>query len=331
MLYNLNVYIRGDNMSSIPFSRISRFWGLKRKIVLEKKTNARAFIVRSGSIFYVLKRRVASLPSRSCQTELLKYLVQSGLPVSAPIPSGSGEFEVKIGKYVYSLFPYIEGEKADSNISNATPEMAEELGIFTGRLHRVLKEAEGSFFERTNLLKSLTSAIRYFNSTGSFFSRSDMEMIEEFFTDFYKLYYKLPVQIIHGDYHPGNIIVHEGKVSGIIDFDCATREVKALDLAYLIHSVFAEFSRMGSPSLFLYLLPHLLEGYCLENTLSFNERESLGYLLAAISIIQIHYFSANGLSDEANFASTVFRWIYLNNHRIKEKSGLVLTRSEKAV
>jgi len=315
-------------MSRIPFSRISRFWGFKEKIRFERALNDRASVVSSGRFLYVLKRSAASVPAGSCRCDLLANLVGTGVPVSAPVYARNGKSEVRIGKYVYSVFSYIEGEKADSNISHATPELAVELGIFTGRLHKALEEIDDDQLERTNLLKSLTAALRYF-SAGDL--EMELESVEEFFTDFYKIYYRLPVQIIHGDYHPGNIIIHEGKVSGIVDFDCATREVKVLDLAYLVHSVFAEFLKMGSPSLFLYLLPYLLEGYSSENTLSSSERESFVYLLSAISIIQIHYFTAKELTEEARFAKNVFKWLYKNSSRIKEKAGLVLAGSEKVI
>jgi len=315
-------------MPRIPFSRISRFWGLKEKIRFERALNGRASVVSSAGSLYVLKRRDAGIPAESCQSELLANLVGIGVPVSAPVSARNGKSEVKIGKYVYSLFSYIEGEKADSNVSHATPEMAVELGGFTGMLHKALKEIDDDQLERTNLLKSLTSALRYF-SAGNF--ELDLESVEDFFSDFYKIYYRLPVQIIHGDYHPGNIIIHEGKVSGIVDFDCATREVKVLDLAYLVHSVFAEFLKMGSPSLFLYLLPYLLDGYSSQNSLSSIERESFVYLLSAISIIQIHYFAAKDLTEEARFAKNVFKWLYKNSSRIKEKSGLILVNSEKVI
>ncbi|MDD3681530.1 MULTISPECIES: phosphotransferase enzyme family protein [unclassified Mesotoga] len=315
-------------MPRIPFSRISRFWGFKEKIRFERALNDRASVVSSGRFLYVLKRRAAGIPAESCLSELLANLVGIGVPVSAPVYARSGKSEVRIGKYIYSLFTYIEGEKADSNVSHATPEMAVELGVFTGRLHKALKEIDDDQVERTNLLKSLTAALRYF-STGEF--EMEFESVEDFFTDFYKIYYRLPVQIIHGDYHPGNIIIHEGKVSGIVDFDCATREVKVLDLAYLVHSVFAEFLKMGSPSLFLYLLPYLLDGYSSQNSLSSSERESFVYLLSAISIIQIHYFAAKDLTEEARFAKNVFKWLYKNSNRIKEKSGLILVGSEKVI
>jgi len=79
------------------------------------------------------------------------------------------------------------------------------------------------------------------------------------------------------------------------------------------------------------LLPYLLEGYSSENTLSSSERESFVYLLSAISIIQIHYFTAKELTEEARFAKNVFKWLYKNSSRIKEKAGLVLAGSEKVI
>jgi aminoglycoside phosphotransferase (APT) family kinase protein len=43
-------------------------------------------------------------------------------------------------------------------------------------------------------------------------------------------YWALPCQVIHGDFHPGNVHVF-GDALGIFDLDCASRQPRARDLA----------------------------------------------------------------------------------------------------
>jgi Ser/Thr protein kinase RdoA (MazF antagonist) len=44
-------------------------------------------------------------------------------------------------------------------------------------------------------------------------------------------YSALPCQMIHGDYHPANVVFTSGEVSGIYDWDCAAYLPKARDVA----------------------------------------------------------------------------------------------------
>jgi len=314
-------------MPKIPYARISRFWGFKDKIKLVSGLNGRAYIVSSGRSLYVLKRRPIDVAGFAVQQVFLSSLFQNGINVSLPLENPDGLFEVKIGKFVYSLFTYIEGNKADLDISCATPEMAREIGLFTGRLHSALSRLNDNTIQRRNLFTTLSSSLRFLSCQGDRLSYLDRERIEEFFGEFFSLYYRLPVQAIHGDYHPGNIIVNSGRVSGVIDFEYSCREVKVLDLSYLISSVLTEFKRMGSPSLALYLIPHLLEGYCLKNTLTIEERESIVYLLGAVLLNQVHFFLARGCTEEAAFAESILEWVVDNRERINDKAGLTYTHS----
>jgi Ser/Thr protein kinase RdoA (MazF antagonist) len=43
-------------------------------------------------------------------------------------------------------------------------------------------------------------------------------------------YWSLPCQVIHGDFHPGNVLILEDD-AGLFDLDCASRQPRARDLA----------------------------------------------------------------------------------------------------
>ena len=314
-------------MPKIPYARISRFWGFKDKIKLVSGLNGRAYIVSSGRSLYILKRRPADVACFTMQQDFLSSLFHNGINVSLPVKNPAGLLEVRIGGFVYSLFTYIEGKKADMDISCATPEMAREIGLFTGRLHSALATLNDNAIQRRNLFMTLSTSLRFLTCQRGHLPYLDCERIEEFFGEFFSLYYRLPVQAIHGDYHPGNIIVNSGRVSGVIDFEYSCREVKVFDLSYLISSVLTEFKKMGSPSLALYLIPHLLEGYCLNNTLTTEERESIVYLLGAVLLNQVHFFLVRGYPEEAAFAESILEWVVDNRERINDKVGLTCSHS----
>lgn len=46
-----------------------------------------------------------------------------------------------------------------------------------------------------------------------------------------ELYESLPQQIIHGDFTPRNILVHDQKINAVLDFELCRHDVRALDIA----------------------------------------------------------------------------------------------------
>ena len=316
-------------MSRIPFARISRSWGLRKKLRLVEDTNNRAFIVRSDVGLYVLKRDYSKEKTAEELRRLSSFLLDRGFNVPVAIFTPDGRPDVKIGKHMYSLFSYLEGEKADKSLSNANPEMAFEFGSFTGKFHLCLETASAVTLPRSNLLRTLSSSVRVLFSKAKSMSCFDRDTLESFFSDFYSIYYCLPVQIVHGDFHPGNIIIKEGRVSGVIDFEYAAREVKVLDIAYLVASVLTEFHRMGAPSLALYLIPYFLDGYCQSNTLSVEERKSIVYILASILLNQLYVFTVDGKRDEAVFVESILKWVIDSKARIMERTVLTYLQSKE--
>ena len=57
------------------------------------------------------------------------------------------------------------------------------------------------------------------------------------------IYASLPTQLIHGDFGFGNILVRGGRVRGIVDFEYAGRNVRAMELAAGLASAIARDSR----------------------------------------------------------------------------------------
>jgi thiamine kinase-like enzyme len=49
------------------------------------------------------------------------------------------------------------------------------------------------------------------------------------------LEYQEGAKLLHNDFHPKNIIVHEGRLSGVIDWECSQFGEADFDLAHLFH------------------------------------------------------------------------------------------------
>ena len=57
------------------------------------------------------------------------------------------------------------------------------------------------------------------------------------------IYASLPTQLIHGDFGFGNVLARAGRVRGIVDFEYAGRNVRAMELAAGLSSAIARESR----------------------------------------------------------------------------------------
>ncbi len=54
------------------------------------------------------------------------------------------------------------------------------------------------------------------------------------------IYRSLPMQLIHGDFAFGNVLIRTGRVRGVLDFEYAGRNVRALELGGMLRNVLAK-------------------------------------------------------------------------------------------
>jgi homoserine kinase type II len=57
------------------------------------------------------------------------------------------------------------------------------------------------------------------------------------------IYGSLPTQLIHGDFAFGNVLIRAGRVRGVLDFEYAGRNVRALELGGMLRNVLAKSNR----------------------------------------------------------------------------------------
>jgi homoserine kinase type II len=163
---------------------------------------------------------------------IVGQLRERGWPVAVPIPSDAGRMVVVDDGRRYSLFPRLVGRRG----SPRQPRQPRELGRLLGRLHRdlaavsiagppdafprILEMAADPAWQRLDALDDpvLNGLIRrklaeVRTAAGSAASG------------------RRGVQLVHGDWHDGNILYQGGTVSGILDFDFAHPDLPLVDVA----------------------------------------------------------------------------------------------------
>jgi homoserine kinase type II len=132
-----------------------------------------------------------------------------------------------------------------------------------------------------------------------------------------------PAQIVHGDWHPGNMLFRDKMVAAVIDYDTARLQQRVIDLSYGS----LQFSIIGGGEDPLEWPRHpdlkrftrFLEGYDSVNVITTDELDSLPYLMCeamiAEALLPIASTGGFGRFDGAAFLTMIRRkveWIYDN-------------------
>jgi Ser/Thr protein kinase RdoA (MazF antagonist) len=161
---------------------------------------------------------------------IVAQLRERGWPVAVPIPSDAGRLVVVDDGRRYSLFPRLVGRRG----SPARPRQPRELGRLLGRLHRdlaavsvagppdapVLEIPADPAWQRLDAVDDpvLSGLIR--------------RKLAEVRTAAASAASGRPgVQVVHGDWHDGNILYRRETVSGVLDFDFAHPDLPLVDVA----------------------------------------------------------------------------------------------------
>jgi Ser/Thr protein kinase RdoA (MazF antagonist) len=163
---------------------------------------------------------------------ILGQLREQGWPVAVPIPSDTGRLVVAGDGRRYSLFPRLAGRRGNP----ARPRQPRELGQLLGRLHRdlaavpvagppdtfprILEMPADPAWQRLDALDDpvLTGLIRRKLAEVRAAAGSTASS-------------QLDVQLVHGDWHDGNVLYQGGTVSGVLDFDFVHSDLPLVDVA----------------------------------------------------------------------------------------------------
>jgi Ser/Thr protein kinase RdoA (MazF antagonist) len=134
--------------------------------------------------------------------------------------------------------------------------------------------------------------------------------------------------IIHGDWHPGNMLFREGKVCALLDFDAARYQPRIVDIAYgmLQFSILrAESSLDQWPDFFDEArMRRFLAGYCGQDTIPAGERTVIPSLmmeaLTAEAVLPIAVTGSFGSLPGFGVLQMVarkVRWLEDNSERMR--------------
>ncbi len=197
---------------------------------------------------YLLKRRASGRDDPfkvAFSHALIGHLRERDFPVPALIGTREDQNSMlQLGGRVYELFEYVQGERYDNSLEQTT-----SSGHTLAAYHRAVEDFAtewtppvGSYHDadavRTglNAIPTTTSAhdsvvgheAELLQLTQEMFERYDAaadRVNKSGFPDW-------SVTIIHGDWHPGNMLFNDAEVCAVLDFDAARHQPRIIDTAY---------------------------------------------------------------------------------------------------
>jgi Ser/Thr protein kinase RdoA (MazF antagonist) len=200
--------------------------------------NANVILETEAGRFF-LKRRNPKYAQReyvAFDHRLMEHLAPFGIGTPLAVRRRSGERWLEWEGAVYELYPYQPGGAHDRYSCAQLAAAGRSLAAF----HHALRSftpppgKEWPRYHDPRLLResvdTMAGALQTWMSGEDFaYLLAQVASLEHAFPE--ERYHALPRQVVHGDYHPGNVKFQGDAVSGIFDLDWATVQPRLLDLA----------------------------------------------------------------------------------------------------
>jgi len=238
---------------------------------------------------YVLKRLAATSPAALAdEHRVLTHLVRAGVPAAPAVRTDAGTLtatERAIGPGqdpgngpgpAYQLTPELPADHDDPERRPDADRVCFRIGAAIGRLHVALASYPDAVPSYELDLVPRTFDEAYPRLPPDVIARTVAPLRARMTAALADL----PRQLIHGDCHPGNVLVHDGDVSGFVDVDHLPVGPRIYDLAYhLTHRVrgivTAASGRAEREEVFRRVVGRYVDGYHASRPMTAGERAAV--------------------------------------------------------
>jgi len=297
-------------------------------------------IVISDAGRFFLKRRPTGkedLHRVELAHSLQDHLARYGFPVTELVPTRTtNQTILQIGRHIYELFRFVSGVRYDGS-AEATIDAGRQLANF----HRHLADfsfeplpIRGSFHDSASVRNHIKAVGQAPAEAGDGRWREVSEALMVIYNNASVQVNQLgfdswPQQVVHGDWHPGNMLYSHRRIKAVLDFDSVKVAPPITDLA----NGMLQFSIVGDrpnpsdwpPYLDQAKLVQFLDGYRQITDPTDNQVDSLLDLMIetmiAEAVLPVATTGFFGHASGCDFLMMIRRkadWIYQNRHRLTE-------------
>ncbi len=200
---------------------------------------------------YLLDNKYILRISNSALDDQMKQNRAKSISFVSKIHS-SGAFTASGHQYHYLITDYVQGNDLWSVIQDLTDEqkvnIGKEIAQFLSELHSITDAAYDIGHYVPTIPRCTKSwkdgHLEYIEMLRSGLSEMDIaleskKVISKAFdyldANSHSLEYQTGAKLLHNDFHPKNIIVHEGRLAGIIDWECSQFGEADFELTHFFH------------------------------------------------------------------------------------------------
>ena len=229
--------------------------------------------------FYL--KATASTKSVERDLDLLDYLASAGLPVPRYIATAAGQRYAIHEGGAYWLSRELPGHHLAQFHGPAGLDQVARLATRLGELHQVLARAPNP--QRFPVFGDCAEDL-----LATLFARAtpfDVDRLQRLRGEVLSMAV-LPKQLIHRDFHRGNVLFMGDTASGLLDFDLVHHGPRLFDVCYCASGVLSEsFHEAGYAQYWLTVLETVFRAYARIAGLSAQERSLAWSMLITIELI----------------------------------------------
>lgn len=295
---------------------ILKHWGFDDEVIIEK-VNIEYESEREDHVWtinseYILKKSKNEEEANN-NIYMAKLLNSVNIPTQKVIDTLDGENYFVADERYYTLLTKIDGKVLKNYFEGDFIKRGNNIGKALAELHiglsKITDEIKGKIVVFDNdLIAELNGWV--IDEIDKYVKKSTLdkneinifkECINELLNGFRKDYYKLPRQVIHRDFHGGNIIFKDEDIVGVIDFDLSQINARLFDICYLCTgSLTTIFNDTEMRDKWIQFIKAFIQGYQSVNKLTYHEIKSMKNMMLSIEIVMVAYFAREGYEDIAN-------------------------------
>lgn len=204
-----------DTLAKLKDIHQFHLWTVIKKIELGWSKDEKYYIETSDDKAYVLRlSSITQYDQKKKEYEIIKKISELGFLMSFPVDFGVCGSK----QFVYMILTYIEGDTLENVLPSLDNELQYQLGRQAGKILKEIHQLSTKGYQQSYRMidKKIMQLERYEKSN---LRMQGDEKIISFVKDNIHLLKDREETFQHGDFHPGNLILANNYVLGVIDFN----------------------------------------------------------------------------------------------------------------